>query len=768
MKKTFVILLLFCAQVAFSENWPAYEGNFHQSSSTVDVDPATIKVKWTRRFDKLTHINDGRGWSGDGTFYSRNLTLYNGKIGLCATTTTNKPVNVACVTVLDAANGNILNCLRTNQRYGPYKSQYDACDTGFGEQVVAWDSETGYLFLSIGGDQPGRHAIDPLANLSAYTGTIQTAVGAYESLHAQWPNIRSSRTQEQSKAPESTNPRLSREDCPRSDGIDPPQATDEFPSGSISLTSGPSNKAGFFEIQPGSSYIANDRNHAHDGMTVINLANKHTGLTASYEWYQSNKSDLGFTTFKMWGGTILDKDRVYYIGAHSITNSEGGPVDTKTFPIGRYKGLRLAALKYENQNLGTNDGGYTGPGMNETAVKKQLLYDYTVNSTDPTNSWFESDTLDNTYRNKAMLVENDNIWAAWKPGLNDPVQLVRANTAGVTTYNLSVGQGMRGWDIWPNLGYANVNSKKYLVYAAFNSVRFVNYVNLKPVVAPTGPTTITIFDADAGVEKWSFELNNALGTGTYPDLRRNSYELYNELARMVVAGKYAYVAWVDTQSGPNIKLKVIAFDITSPTAPSTPPVPFVYDLGVARNTSADNHTPGGGPGNLESRVADIMAADGVLYVLINESCDLLRPGHVFAQQVVALTSDPSNPDSDSDGLPDNWENSYFASLAQNGNGDFDGDGFTNLEEYSSSTNPADRNSRLQIPSQAVSGNNFIINWQSISGIVYQVEYSADMTTWNFVSTVQANGPSTSLVDDGSATGSSPAVVPRRFYRIRIP
>ncbi len=50
--------------------------------------------------------------------------------------------------------------------------------------------------------------------------------------------------------------------------------------------------------------------------------------------------------------------------------------------------------------------------------------------------------------------------------------------------------------------------------------------------------------------------------------------------------------------------------------------------------------------------------------------------------------DPANPDSDSDGLLDSWEIQYFGNLAQDASGDFDADGWTNLQEYNAGTNPA--------------------------------------------------------------------------------
>ncbi len=45
-------------------------------------------------------------------------------------------------------------------------------------------------------------------------------------------------------------------------------------------------------------------------------------------------------------------------------------------------------------------------------------------------------------------------------------------------------------------------------------------------------------------------------------------------------------------------------------------------------------------------------------------------------------------DTDSDTLPDAWENEFFGNLAQNANGDTDSDGVTNADEFSGGTNPA--------------------------------------------------------------------------------
>jgi 3-phytase len=58
---------------------------------------------------------------------------------------------------------------------------------------------------------------------------------------------------------------------------------------------------------------------------------------------------------------------------------------------------------------------------------------------------------------------------------------------------------------------------------------------------------------------------------------------------------------------------------------------------------------------------------------------------------------PSSGDSDGDGLPDSWEERYFGDLDENGAGDPDGDGFTNLEEYAAGSDPTDAASRPGTP-----------------------------------------------------------------------
>jgi acid phosphatase type 7 len=129
---------------------------------------------------------------------------------------------------------------------------------------------------------------------------------------------------------------------------------------------------------------------------------------------------------------------------------------------------------------------------------------------------------------------------------------------------------------------------------------------------------------------------------------------------------------------------------------------------------------------------------------------------------ITYSMSAGTPDSDSDGMPDTWETSYFGSLAQNQNSDFDGDGISNLAEFSSGTVPTNRTSRLVVTSEAHNGTSFDVTWQSVNGKQYTIESSTNMTAWSVAGTHTASGPTATWSD----TNVSPNT--KKFYRIKLP
>jgi subtilisin family serine protease len=127
-------------------------------------------------------------------------------------------------------------------------------------------------------------------------------------------------------------------------------------------------------------------------------------------------------------------------------------------------------------------------------------------------------------------------------------------------------------------------------------------------------------------------------------------------------------------------------------------------------------------------------------------------------------------DTDSNGLPDWWEKTYFNQLTGiDPNSDSDRDGQTNLREFLSGTSPADAQSALRVSSFVKNnvGSSSIITWASVPGKTYQVLHDALLTdTWladlpNSQITAAAGQTSLSYTDT-TAGGAN-----QRFYRIEI-
>jgi len=73
---------------------------------------------------------------------------------------------------------------------------------------------------------------------------------------------------------------------------------------------------------------------------------------------------------------------------------------------------------------------------------------------------------------------------------------------------------------------------------------------------------------------------------------------------------------------------------------------------------------------------------------------------------------PTESNTDADGLLDAWEIQYFGNLDQNAEGDFDQDGFTNLQEYSDGTDPTDNHSGAAEAAD-VDGDGMLDRWEML-------------------------------------------------------
>ncbi len=120
-------------------------------------------------------------------------------------------------------------------------------------------------------------------------------------------------------------------------------------------------------------------------------------------------------------------------------------------------------------------------------------------------------------------------------------------------------------------------------------------------------------------------------------------------------------------------------------------------------------------------------------------------------------------DTNQNGLPDYWEELYFGGPTKaDPAADDDGDGMTNVQEFLAGTNPLDANSVLRIDSILRTPGGLEIQFPSVSGKTYRIEYSSDLQTWAALPT---NIPGTggairlSIADPSSASWM--------FYRLEL-
>jgi len=135
----------------------------------------------------------------------------------------------------------------------------------------------------------------------------------------------------------------------------------------------------------------------------------------------------------------------------------------------------------------------------------------------------------------------------------------------------------------------------------------------------------------------------------------------------------------------------------------------------------------------------------------------------------ALFLDASQ-DTDGDGLPNGWEQTFdFSPLRPTGNdgpeGDPDGDGFTNLQEFLAGTDPTDSTSALQITDISRAGVDINVSWTSAAGKTYQLHRYDSLVTTNAIdigAAVLGTGSPVSQTDFGAMTNLAP-----QFYRVLL-
>ncbi|HEY6169837.1 MAG TPA: Calx-beta domain-containing protein, partial [Verrucomicrobiae bacterium] len=123
-------------------------------------------------------------------------------------------------------------------------------------------------------------------------------------------------------------------------------------------------------------------------------------------------------------------------------------------------------------------------------------------------------------------------------------------------------------------------------------------------------------------------------------------------------------------------------------------------------------------------------------------------------------------DTDSDGIPDVYENAHGMNPNDPGDAamDFDGDGLSNLQEYLAGTDPNDPQNFLQIISVTLSGADAQVSFTSIAGKLYRVERSDDVAGGMWITVTNNVSGTGAIVMANDPGGASPA---QRTYRVRL-
>lgn len=141
-------------------------------------------------------------------------------------------------------------------------------------------------------------------------------------------------------------------------------------------------------------------------------------------------------------------------------------------------------------------------------------------------------------------------------------------------------------------------------------------------------------------------------------------------------------------------------------------------------------------------------------------------------------------DTNADGLPDAWQEwvlyqagripgtaAWNISLITK-SGDFDGDGINNFDEYVAGTFAGDATERFELKIVGKSASAVSFEFYAITGKIYTIEESTDLTTWTTAPFSTTPGGPTAKYFRSPAIGVQPGVVAltpgsARFYRLTV-
>lgn len=172
-----------------------------------------------------------------------------------------------------------------------------------------------------------------------------------------------------------------------------------------------------------------------------------------------------------------------------------------------------------------------------------------------------------------------------------------------------------------------------------------------------------------------------------------------------------------------------------------------------------NGTPLPGATNAGFGIASAQAADAGNYSVVITNI----AGSVTS---VVATLTVSTDDSDGDGMPDAWEDAHGLKKFVNDAGlDADGDGLSNLAEFTAGTDPRNAASALRVEEITATGGARTLSFIAVSNRTYSVLFREDVSATGWAKLIDVPARTTNRLE--RISDSLPAG-PTRFYRLVTP
>lgn len=400
----------------------------------------------------------------------------------------------------------------------------------------------------------------------------------------------------------------------------------------------------------------------------------------------------------------------------------------------------------ESLSVETNDEGYTSAANISTGIKVQLFSnDLSLNGTVQTVSPYGS-----IVANPVIAAGPYGIGAAWS--------VLKLEDAGQT------------WDI----GGAVLDSAGQVVKSLTRINSYLEGDQFCPQIAVVDENYFAVWTSlrqDGSFEGVFGRLFNASGFSS-DEVQVNTTTLLRQITPAVAAqGNHFVTAWSSYLTGDaSFDLQAQRFLCDSEGVVLTQPeAPTAYAL-----TEYEVFVSWSPVSGRAVKQYDLFIDDMPAIALTNNYYELadadMGSTHTFKYRYVLETGVISpiseavsvttwGQDKNRDGLPDDWQEHYFGSDKSkwpSPSEDSDGDGVSNLDEFLAGTNPMDKESVLKMSLRATE-QGVRLEWNTVSGLVYQVQSTEDGKNWSNLGAVRrATGAKDSMALDPGQ---------KRFFRV---